>query len=55
MITDDQLYNLAVFLGMSAMVLIVVYHFLEVNATEESPETVKVGVQAQAAAGKASR
>ncbi|CAK7204420.1 hypothetical protein SEUCBS139899_007177 [Sporothrix eucalyptigena] len=54
MITDDQLYNLAVFLGMSAMVLIVVYHFLEVNATEESPETVKVGVQAQAAAGKAS-
>lgn len=53
MITDDQLYNLAVFLGISAMILIVVYHFLEVNAVEE-PSKQKVAAPAQAA-GKASR
>ncbi|CAK7209219.1 hypothetical protein SCUCBS95973_000365 [Sporothrix curviconia] len=54
MITDDQLYNLAVFLGMSAMVLIVVYHFLEVN-TEDAPKTAKAGAQAQQAAEKVAR
>ncbi|OAP57223.1 hypothetical protein AYL99_07961 [Fonsecaea erecta] len=32
MITDAQLYSLAIFLGSAAMLLIVLYHFLEVNA-----------------------
>lgn len=54
MITDDQLYNLAVFLGIAAMVLIVIYHFLEVNAVDETAKPAKVGAQAQSA-GKASR
>ncbi|EXJ84602.1 hypothetical protein A1O3_05272 [Capronia epimyces CBS 606.96] len=34
MITDDQLYSLAIFLGAAAMLLIVLYHFLEVNAQD---------------------
>ncbi|OAA67228.1 Oligosaccaryltransferase [Niveomyces insectorum RCEF 264] len=36
MISDDQLYNLAIFLGCSAMILIVVYHFLETNTRDET-------------------
>jgi oligosaccharyl transferase complex subunit OST4 len=36
MITDDGLYRLAIFLGSAAMLLIILYHFLEVNAVEES-------------------
>jgi oligosaccharyl transferase complex subunit OST4 len=48
MITDSQLYSLAIFLGSAAMLLIVLYHFLEVNSddhvTAEKPK---------AAAGKA--
>ncbi|KAK4458814.1 hypothetical protein QBC42DRAFT_233118 [Cladorrhinum samala] len=32
MITDEGLYNLAISLGSAAAFLIVVYHFLEVNA-----------------------
>lgn len=35
MISDDQLYSLALFLGSAAMLLIVLYHFLEVNAKDE--------------------
>lgn len=38
MITDGELYNIAVLLGAAAMVLIVVYHYVEVNAADkESP------------------
>ncbi|EPE06265.1 hypothetical protein F503_02393 [Ophiostoma piceae UAMH 11346] len=51
MITDNQLYNLAVFLGISAMLLIVVYTFLEVNAIDEAP----VPVTAAASEKKASK
>ena len=40
MISDDDLYRLAIFLGSAAMVLIVLYHFLEVNTKED--ETVAV-------------
>jgi oligosaccharyl transferase complex subunit OST4 len=40
MISDDDLYRLAIFLGSAAMLLIIVYHFLEVNAVEE-PEDIK--------------
>lgn len=51
MITDNQLYTLALFLGSSAMLLIVLYHFLEVNATDDEDLTQdlkseKVGVGA---------
>ncbi len=35
MITDDQLYRLAIFLGSISMLLIVLYHFLEVNSDEK--------------------
>lgn len=35
MITDNQLYSLALFLGSAAMLLIVLYHFLEVNALDD--------------------
>jgi len=35
MITDYQLYNLAIFLGAAAMLMIVLYHFLEVNAQDD--------------------
>lgn len=35
MITDNQLYSLAIFLGAAAMLMIVLYHFLEVNAQDD--------------------
>jgi hypothetical protein len=35
MISDDDLYRLAIFLGSCAMMMIVLYHFLDVNATED--------------------
>ncbi|KAF2460818.1 Oligosaccaryltransferase-domain-containing protein [Lineolata rhizophorae] len=34
MISDTSLYTLAVFLGSASMLLIVLYHFLEVNAKD---------------------
>ena len=37
MISDNDLYSLAIFLGSLAMLLIVLYHFLEVNAIEDGP------------------
>jgi hypothetical protein len=40
MISDDDLYRLAIFLGSCAMMMIVLYHFLDVNATEETADTV---------------
>ena len=50
MITDNQLYSLALFLGSAAMLLIVLYHFLEVNATDDTVQadlkSEKVGVGA---------
>ncbi|KAH8792009.1 Oligosaccaryltransferase-domain-containing protein [Hyaloscypha finlandica] len=39
MISDDELYRLAIFLGSAAMLLIILYHFLEVNAMEEPADT----------------
>lgn len=41
MISDDDLYRLAVFLGSAAMVLIVVYHYFEVNAADNVPEAAE--------------
>lgn len=37
MISDRDLFSLAIFLGAASMILIVLYHFLEVNAVPESP------------------
>ncbi|MCJ1304179.1 hypothetical protein MMC08_006991 [Hypocenomyce scalaris] len=34
MISDNDLYSLAIFLGCLAMLLIVLYHFLEINAKD---------------------
>ncbi|KAH9820911.1 Oligosaccaryltransferase [Teratosphaeria destructans] len=34
MISDNSLYTLAVFLGSAAMLMIVLYHFLEINAKD---------------------
>jgi len=39
MISDNDLYTLAVFLGSLSMLLIVLYHFLEVNAIEDDATT----------------
>lgn len=47
MITDNQLYTLAIFLGSAAMLLIVLYHFLEVNSEDHVSEE-----KPRAAAGK---
>jgi oligosaccharyl transferase complex subunit OST4 len=38
MISDAQLYSLAVFLGSAAVLLIVLYHFLEINAKDLSKQ-----------------
>ena len=35
MISDNDLYSLSIFLGSCAMLLIVLYHFLEVNAKDD--------------------
>ncbi|KAJ5097903.1 hypothetical protein N7532_004904 [Penicillium argentinense] len=35
MISDGDLYRLAIFLGSCAMMMIVLYHFLDVNASDE--------------------
>jgi oligosaccharyl transferase complex subunit OST4 len=39
MIADEELYRLAVFLGSAAMLLIVLYHYLEVNSVEEPADS----------------
>ncbi|KAI2343802.1 hypothetical protein LOY92_006168 [Ophidiomyces ophidiicola] len=36
MISDSDLYKLAIFLGSCAMLLIVLYHFLEVNSKDSA-------------------
>ena len=38
MISDNDLYTLSIFLGSCAMLLIVLYHFLEVNAQDSGLE-----------------
>lgn len=35
MISDDELYRIAIFLGSISVILIILYHFIEVNATVE--------------------
>ena len=41
MITARDLFSLAIFLGAASMILIVVYHFLEVNAVPEAAAAKK--------------
>ncbi|KAK6203961.1 hypothetical protein LQW54_008654 [Pestalotiopsis sp. IQ-011] len=57
MISDDDLYRLAIILGSVAMVLIVLYHFFEVNSSDsalaEKAATAKP-VQQAPAVGKSS-
>lgn len=38
MISDNDLYRLALFLGTCAMMMIVLYHFLEVNAHDDEAD-----------------
>ncbi len=52
MITDDGLYRLAIFLGSAAMLLIILYHFLEVNSVDETETESK---PLEAASSKAER
>ncbi|KAI1403686.1 Oligosaccaryltransferase-domain-containing protein [Hypoxylon fuscum] len=56
MISDDDLYRLAIVLGSAAMVLIVLYHFFEVNSHEDSALAKKAAkskpAQQPAAVGK---
>ncbi|GAQ03038.1 hypothetical protein ALT_0359 [Aspergillus lentulus] len=54
MISDDDLYRLAIFLGSCAMMMIVLYHFLEVNAKDDTIEEVpgvKKSVEGSTTAG----
>ncbi|GFF30296.1 hypothetical protein IFM51744_01086 [Aspergillus udagawae] len=55
MISDDDLYRLAIFLGSCAMMMIVLYHFLEVNAKDNATEgevpDVKKSVEGSTTAG----
>jgi oligosaccharyl transferase complex subunit OST4 len=54
MISDDELYRLAIFLGSAAMLLIILYHFLEVNSTEEPADLKSKPVATTHVEGKAS-
>ncbi|EPS33011.1 hypothetical protein POX_d04839 [Penicillium oxalicum] len=38
MISDGDLYRLAIFLGSCAMMMIVLYHFLDVNARDDDEQ-----------------
>ena len=55
MISDDGLYRLAIFLGSLAMLLIVLYHFLEVNAKEDGAGEKGVGEKGGKIAEKGAR
>lgn len=55
MISDNDLYRLAILLGSAAMMLIILYHFLEVNAVEDTEKTsrsVKKSAQTNKILGK---
>ncbi|KAF2496265.1 uncharacterized protein BDZ99DRAFT_464332 [Mytilinidion resinicola] len=53
MISDNTLYSLALFLGGLSMLLIVLYHFLEINSEEHKALKAKSIPGAQQGAGKA--
>lgn len=52
MISDNDLYRLAIFLGSCSMMMVVLYHFLEVNAQDdETDKGTPVGNSAKAGNG----
>ena len=53
MISDDDLYKLAIFLGSLSMLLIVLYHFLEVNAKEDDAPNATTAVDKREGGAKA--
>ncbi|KAK3639017.1 hypothetical protein LTR56_012740 [Elasticomyces elasticus] len=53
MISDASLYSLAVFLGSAAMLLIVFYHFLEINSKDDGKPVVSGERKADAIPQKA--
>ncbi|OAF59277.1 hypothetical protein VC83_04499 [Pseudogymnoascus destructans] len=53
MISDDELYSLAIFLGSAAMLMIVLYHFLEANSVEDVDAKTRAPVAAAASSSKA--
>jgi oligosaccharyl transferase complex subunit OST4 len=44
MISDNDLYTLSIFLGSCAMLLIVLYHFLEINADDSTNEELSANL-----------
>ena len=50
MITDAELYRIAIVLGCAAMILIVLHHFLEANDESLEADTVKEKRAAKVAA-----
>jgi len=55
MISDGELYRLAIGLGSVAMVLIVVYHFFEVNAKNDEAQQVQEKTPLKAGSQQASK
>jgi oligosaccharyl transferase complex subunit OST4 len=56
MISDSDLYRLAIFLGCASAFLIIVYHFIEVNASKvTSPGKVLAKQEKSTATGEATR
>ena len=51
MITDDQLYTLLVFLRFFAMLLIGLYHFVEVNSSDDESDQKVEGTVVQPRTG----
>ncbi|KAI0900973.1 hypothetical protein F4806DRAFT_450577 [Annulohypoxylon nitens] len=47
MISDDELYNLASFLGSLAIVLIILYHFFEINSREDEVLVTEKGEKSE--------
>lgn len=45
MISDNTLYSLSIFLGSLAMLLIVLYHFLEINAHDDPDPNDSAGLR----------
>lgn len=54
MISDDDLHRLAIFLGSCAMMMIVLYHFLEVNSKDDVPAAGAKGKKGTSGAGASS-
>jgi oligosaccharyl transferase complex subunit OST4 len=54
MISDNDLYQLAIFLGSCAMLLIVLYHFLEANSKASPGAFVKAAAAPNADASSSS-